>query len=359
MTDTTPRLGAPLLAAAQAQKHVTHNDALYQFDAMIDLCLLGQFVNTPPSSPADGDAYLIGGTPAGAWSGHAYKIACCADGAWRFYTPFNGLRAYVVPAATFIVHLDGVWTDWNALISAAETAVASAATCDLGAAGALFVEVTGTTAITSFGTAANRLRFVRFAGALTLTHNATSLALLGGASRVTAAGDTGLYTSDASGNWRERDYRRADGSDAGAGGGGAFFYAGLNGSDQTLTSTAVTTQVNAAHASIDNKGWFDTANHRYTPQAAGYYAFMGAVAVSASATMTGGPQAYLFKNGSLLFSGQYVNANQTTGSSSAVFGLLYMNGTTDYVDLRCYVPANATAFRGSETQTYLTGYKVG
>jgi hypothetical protein len=358
MTDTTPRLGAPLLAAAQAQKHVTHNDALYQFDALIDLRLLGQFTNAPPSSPADGDAYLIGSTPTSVWTGQAGKIASCADGAWRFYPPFEGLRAYVVPASTFIVYASGVWTDWNSLISASEAAIASAATCDLGAAGALCVEITGTTTITSFGSGANKIRFVRFAQALTLTHNATSLILLGGASRVTAAGDVGFYTSDASGNWRERDYRRADGSDAGSGG-GAFFYAGLNGSDQALTSTAVTTLVNATHAGIDNKGWFDTANHRYTPQAAGYYAFMGAVAVSASATMVGGPQAYLFKNGSLLFSGQYVNADQATGSSSAVFGLLYMNGTTDYVDLRCYVPVNTTAFRGSEAQTYLTGYKVG
>ena len=34
MTDTTPRSGLPLLAAAQAQKHVTHNEALLQLDAL-------------------------------------------------------------------------------------------------------------------------------------------------------------------------------------------------------------------------------------------------------------------------------------------------------------------------------------
>jgi hypothetical protein len=44
---------------------------------------------------------------------------------------------------------------------------------------------------------------------LTLTHNATALILLGGANRITAAGDVGLYASDASGNWRERAYFRA------------------------------------------------------------------------------------------------------------------------------------------------------
>ena len=118
----------------------------------------------------------------------------------------------------FIVYVGGTWTDWNSLISANEVSIASAATCDLGAAGSLFVQITGNTTIASFGTGANKLRFVRFAQALTLTHNATSL--LGGASRSTAANDVGIYASDASGNWRERSYFLAA-SAPGSGGGGS------------------------------------------------------------------------------------------------------------------------------------------
>lgn len=206
---TTPRLHLPQLVSQQEMTNVTWNEALAQLDATVDVVLLGQYVNAPPSGPRDGDAYLVGGAPTGAWTGYAYKIASCLDGAWRFYTPFNGLRAYVAASGAFIVYVNGQWTDWNSLISAGEAAIASAATCDLGAAGSLFVQITGTTAITSFGTAANKLRFVRFAQALTLTHNATSLVLLGGASRVAAAGDVGIYASDASGNWHERSYARA------------------------------------------------------------------------------------------------------------------------------------------------------
>ncbi|MGA7675145.1 MAG: DUF2793 domain-containing protein [Rhizomicrobium sp.] len=210
MTDSaTPRLQIPELVSMQEANVATWNGALVQLDAFVDLFLLGQFTNTPPSSPSDGDAYLIGGSPTGVWSGYSYKIASCIDGAWRFYTPFNGLRAYVATTGAFVVYVNGVWTDWNSLISANEASIASAATCDLGAAGSLFVAVTGTTTVTGFGTSANRLRFVRFAGALTLTHNATSLILLGGASRTTAAGDLGIFASDASGNWRERAYLRA------------------------------------------------------------------------------------------------------------------------------------------------------
>ncbi|GAA0548037.1 hypothetical protein FHS83_000943 [Rhizomicrobium palustre] len=209
MSDKTPRLKLAQLVSLQSANPVTWNEALAELDALFDLCLLGQFVNTPPASPTDGDAYLTGGAPSGAWLGYAYKIAYCLDGAWRFFTPFNGLRAFVVPSSAFIVYLNGVWTDWNALISANETSIASAGTCDLEAAGSLFIQITGTSTITSFGSAANKLRFVRFAQGLTLTHNAASLVLLGGTSRVTQAGDVGLYASDASGNWRERAYFRA------------------------------------------------------------------------------------------------------------------------------------------------------
>jgi hypothetical protein len=150
--------------------------------------------------------YLLGGAPAGVWSGYAYKIAYCIDGTWRFFAPFNGLRAFVAPSNAFIVYDAGTWADANALISAHEVSIASAATSDLGAAASLFVQMTGSTTITSFGAAANLLRFVRFAGALTLTQNATSLKLLCGSDRLTQAGDSGLYASDSSGNWREISY---------------------------------------------------------------------------------------------------------------------------------------------------------
>ena len=69
-------------------------------------------------------------------------------------------------------------------------------------------------AITSFGSGANLFRIVKFAGVLTLTHNATSLILPGGASITTAAGDRLIALSDASGNWTVIDYVRADGTAA-------------------------------------------------------------------------------------------------------------------------------------------------
>lgn len=91
----------------------------------------------------------------------------------------------------------------------AKTDVASAATCNIGAATTPVVRITGTTTITSFGTVANTRKYVYFAAALTLTHNATSLILPGAGDITTASGDVALFISDASGNWRCHNYQRA------------------------------------------------------------------------------------------------------------------------------------------------------
>jgi hypothetical protein len=91
--------------------------------------------------------------------------------------------------------------------------VASATTTDLGAAAAPYLNITGTTTITGFGTvAAGTLVIVKFAAALTLTHNATSLILPGGANITTAAGDVAQFVSEGSGNWRCLWYNKAAGT---------------------------------------------------------------------------------------------------------------------------------------------------
>lgn len=100
-----------------------------------------------------------------------------------------------------------------AINEAVRVDVASATTCDIGAAASNYVRVTGTTTITGLGTIASGVRRqVVFAGVLTLTHNATSLILPNSGSNITtAAGDCALFESEGSGNWRCTDYQRASG----------------------------------------------------------------------------------------------------------------------------------------------------
>lgn len=89
---------------------------------------------------------------------------------------------------------------WEQLFSQGiETDIASATTTDIGGQNTNFLRVTGTTAITSFGTNYNGPRFLRFAAALTLTHDATALILPGAANITTAAGDVAIVVPKASG----------------------------------------------------------------------------------------------------------------------------------------------------------------
>ena len=97
-------------------------------------------------------------------------------------------------------------------LASAGSNIASATTTDLDTADGYHVHITGTTTITAFGTVAAGIPMVlEFDGALTLTHNATSLKLPGAANITTAAGDVAWMISLGSGNWKCLAYIPYDG----------------------------------------------------------------------------------------------------------------------------------------------------
>lgn len=90
--------------------------------------------------------------------------------------------------------------------------IASAGTCDIGSKAAGSLTISGTTTITALGTVSAGIRkSVVFSGALTLTHNGTSLILPGAANITTAANDRAEFESLGSGNWRCNWYVKASG----------------------------------------------------------------------------------------------------------------------------------------------------
>lgn len=112
MTDTA-NLSLPKIAAAQAQKHVTHNEALERLDALVQLAVLGAAA-TPAASPTEGDRYICASGATGDWAGHDAEIAAWQAGAWVFYPPQEGWRAWVSDISQLNV-FDG--TNWVAASS--------------------------------------------------------------------------------------------------------------------------------------------------------------------------------------------------------------------------------------------------
>ena len=108
MTDT-PNLALPYIYAAQAQKHVTHNEALRDLDCLVQLAVASRSLATPPGSPADGARYVVAASPTGAWSGRAGEVAAYQDGAWTFHTAKEGWIAWVADEDVAIVYASGTW----------------------------------------------------------------------------------------------------------------------------------------------------------------------------------------------------------------------------------------------------------
>jgi hypothetical protein len=111
MSDTTTHLGLPYLLAAQAQKHVTHNEALRLLDAMVQLSVLDRTRTAPPASPADGNRHLVASGATGLWAGWDLNIACRIDGAWIGLVPRVGWQVWVTDEGVPLVWTGSAWQD--------------------------------------------------------------------------------------------------------------------------------------------------------------------------------------------------------------------------------------------------------
>ena len=109
MSETTPNLEMPYILPSQAQKHVTHNEALQRLDAVTQLVITAR-LSHPPASPVEGACYEVAPTPAptpastDAWTGQAGTIAVWQDAAWTFVTPRPGWRAVFAGDARLHIH---------------------------------------------------------------------------------------------------------------------------------------------------------------------------------------------------------------------------------------------------------------
>ena len=110
MSQSSPRLTLPYLLPSQAQKHVTHNEALMRLDALVQLVLQDIDVTLPPATPAPGGAYGLSPNPTDAWAGQGGQVAIWQGEGWLFLTPATGWRAWDLAAGALRVWDGSGWS---------------------------------------------------------------------------------------------------------------------------------------------------------------------------------------------------------------------------------------------------------
>ncbi|MBO6777734.1 MAG: DUF2793 domain-containing protein [Marinibacterium sp.] len=117
MSQTSPTLSLPYLQPSQAQKHVTHNEALEKLDPVVQLRVQSFDDTEPPAAPMEGDVYVPANGVNGAWAGHDGDLAVWRDGIWQFLAAQTGWRAWDIASEAL-----RVWTGstWAAPVAATE-----------------------------------------------------------------------------------------------------------------------------------------------------------------------------------------------------------------------------------------------
>ena len=109
MTETTDRLALVLIAPGQAQKEMTHNEALARLDIMVQPVVQAIAPASVPASPTFGQCWIVGVGASGAWAGRDGAIAAWTAGGWRFVTPFEGMTAWSITDSMQVTRRG---TDW-------------------------------------------------------------------------------------------------------------------------------------------------------------------------------------------------------------------------------------------------------
>ena len=110
MPDTTNIQSLPLIQPSQAQKHITHNEALKVLDLIVQMTVASRVVAVPPVAPSLGDCHIVGTGATGTWAGQVGKVTTFTGIVWEFYAPLVGWTAWVVDEATAVVYTGTTWT---------------------------------------------------------------------------------------------------------------------------------------------------------------------------------------------------------------------------------------------------------
>ncbi len=109
MSTTTALQLLPLIEPAQAQKHVTHNEALAVLDVLVQTSATSRTLSAPPAAVVAGACYIVGDNATGDWQGEEGHVAVYSGLYWDFYVPKTGWRVWVESEGTEAVFDGAVW----------------------------------------------------------------------------------------------------------------------------------------------------------------------------------------------------------------------------------------------------------
>ena len=98
------------MAMGCAGRSIILHGALRLVDVALAAAVDGIGGNSPPASPADGQCFILGAAPTGAWAGHALAIAGYGAGGWRFVEAVAGLTAFDKASGQVAVFDGTAWT---------------------------------------------------------------------------------------------------------------------------------------------------------------------------------------------------------------------------------------------------------
>ena len=107
--DKSENLELPYIMPNQAQKHVTHNEAIRYLDALVQVGIVSRELNSPPNNPDNGSRYIVADNAVGDWTGKENQIAAFQDGAWAFYQPQNGWLVWSIFENLILVLQNNSW----------------------------------------------------------------------------------------------------------------------------------------------------------------------------------------------------------------------------------------------------------
>ena len=377
MTDTT-RLGLPLMDAAQAQKHVTHNEALVRLDAITHLSVITR-ATAPVVPGVEGARYLIAKNPTGLFAGHGDQIAIFQDGAWLYLSPKTGWRVFVEDESALIVYDGAAWR----VIASGKAAPDQFARLGVGTPSdaanplsaklnnALFASVN----VAEGGSGDLRLKLNKENAANSVSQlyqsnwvGRAETGLMGDDSyriKISADGaawNTALMIETATGNVGLGVAAPAAKLDVG----GAIAVNGklaVNG--PAFSATAIASLVVSAGSYVKvlfRSREFDTANcfdnlglSRFKPLVAGYYQV--SASLRQQSPMDGQFSALIYKNGVAYKSGVDLAVPGSGNFQSHVSALVFLNGSTDYLEIFAF-SSTTTWVAGSQTGTFFQAVMV-